>query len=64
MGIIDGFTVLFSGWEPVFFVMLGTIVGLLAGALPGLSSSATIALLIPVTSSDQYQIPRLIILDI
>ncbi len=49
MGIIDGFTVLFSGWEPVFFVMLGTIVGLLAGALPGLSSSATIALLIPVT---------------
>ncbi len=49
MGIIDGFAALFSGWEPVFFAFLGTFVGLLAGALPGLSSSATIALLIPVT---------------
>ena len=49
MGIIDGFAALFSGWEPVFFAIFGTIVGLLAGALPGLSSSATIALLIPVT---------------
>jgi len=49
MGIIDGFAALFSGWEPVFFAILGTIIGLLAGALPGLSSSATIALLIPVT---------------
>ncbi|MCK5921742.1 MAG: tripartite tricarboxylate transporter permease [Methylococcales bacterium] len=49
MGIIDGFTALFSGWSPVFFAIFGTFVGLLAGALPGLSSSATIALLIPVT---------------
>jgi len=49
MGIIDGFVALFSGWEPVFFAIFGTIIGLLAGALPGLSSSATIALLIPVT---------------
>lgn len=49
MGIVDGFTTLFSSWEPVFFAIFGTIVGLLAGALPGLSSSAIIALLIPVT---------------
>lgn len=49
MGIIDGFGALFSGWAPVFFAVLGTLIGLLAGAIPGLSSSATIALLMPVT---------------
>lgn len=49
MGIIDGFLALFSSWQPIFFAFFGTLVGLIAGALPGLSSSATIALLIPVT---------------
>jgi len=49
MGIIDGFATLFSAWQPVFFAVLGTLIGLFAGALPGLSGSATIALLIPVT---------------
>jgi putative tricarboxylic transport membrane protein len=47
--IIQGFATLFSGWEPVFFALLGTIIGLLAGAMPGLSGGATIALLIPIT---------------
>lgn len=49
MDIIDGFVTLFGAWQPVFFAVLGTIIGLLAGAMPGVSSSATIALLIPVT---------------
>jgi putative tricarboxylic transport membrane protein len=49
MSIITGFTTLFSGWEPVFFAILGTAIGLFAGATPGLSASAAIALLIPVT---------------
>lgn len=49
MGIVDGVSVLFGTWQPVFFALFGTIVGLLAGALPGLSGSATIALLIPLT---------------
>lgn len=49
MDIILGFTTLFSGWEPVFFAILGTIIGLFAGATPGLSASAAIALLIPIT---------------
>ena len=47
--IIQGFSTLFSGWEPVFFALLGTAIGLLAGATPGLSASAAIALLIPLT---------------
>ena len=49
MGIVSGFATLFSGWEPVFFAILGTAIGLFAGATPGLSASAAIALLIPVT---------------
>ena len=47
--IVQGFATLFSGWAPVFFALLGTCIGLLAGALPGLSASAAIALLIPLT---------------
>ena len=48
--IIQGFVTLFSGWGPVFFALHGTVIGLLAGALPGLSGGATIALLIPLTA--------------
>ena len=47
--IVQGFATLFSGWAPVFFALLGTCIGLMAGALPGLSASAAIALLIPLT---------------
>ena len=47
--MVLGFSTLFSGWEPVFFALLGTVIGLLAGATPGLSASAAIALLIPLT---------------
>ena len=47
--IVQGFVTLFSSWGPVGFAILGTMIGLLAGALPGLSGGATIALLIPLT---------------
>lgn len=49
MDILHGFATLFSDWHPVFFAILGTLVGLFAGAMPGVSASAAIALLIPVT---------------
>lgn len=49
MGIVDGFTALFSSWEAVVFALAGTMIGLLGGAVPGLSSGAMIALLIPIT---------------
>ncbi len=49
MQIIDGFVALFGAWQPVFFALLGTIIGLAAGAIPGLTGSTTIALLLPVT---------------
>ncbi len=49
MGIVDGFAALFGAWQPVFFAVVGTLIGVAAGALPGFSASTTIALLIPVT---------------
>ncbi|WP_180897393.1 tripartite tricarboxylate transporter permease [Martelella soudanensis] len=49
MGIVDGFAALFMSWEAVLFTILGTLIGLIGGAVPGLSSGAMIALLIPVT---------------
>lgn len=49
MDIIVGFKTLFAGWQPVFYAVLGTTIGLFAGATPGISASAAIALLIPVT---------------
>ncbi len=49
MGIVDGFAALFSSWHPIFFAVVGTLIGLIGGAIPGLSSGAMISLLIPVT---------------
>lgn len=49
MGIIDGFSALFSSWNPIFFAILGTVIGLIGGAIPGLSSGTMVSLLIPVT---------------
>lgn len=49
MDIVVGFKTLFAGWQPVFYAVLGTTIGLFAGATPGISASAAIALLIPVT---------------
>jgi putative tricarboxylic transport membrane protein len=49
LALIDGFSALFSSWQPITFAILGTVIGLIGGAIPGLSSGAMIALLIPVT---------------
>lgn len=49
MGIIDGFSALFGAWQPVAFAIVGSVIGLFAGAIPGLTASTMIALLIPVT---------------
>ena len=47
--IIDGFITLFtSGWA-VFYAILGTAIGLLAGATPGLTASAAISMIIPLS---------------
>ena len=49
MSIIDGFAALFSQPAALVYLTVGTIVGLLAGAIPGLSAAAAIALLMPLT---------------
>lgn len=46
--LIEGITFVFS-WPAIGFVLLGTIIGLTFGALPGLGGTVAIALLIPVT---------------
>jgi putative tricarboxylic transport membrane protein len=47
--IFDGFATLFgSGWA-VFYALLGTTIGLLAGAIPGLTASAAISIIIPLS---------------
>lgn len=47
--LLLGFANLFSDLEAVFFVFLAAIVGIVAGALPGLTASAAIAMLLPLS---------------
>jgi len=49
LDIIIGFQSLFSNPSALLFVFLGALVGVIVGALPGLTASAAIAMLVPVT---------------
>jgi len=49
MDIIVGFQTLFANPSALIFVFLGAFVGIVVGALPGLTASAAIAMLVPVT---------------
>lgn len=49
MDIIDGFTFLFSNPMALAFVAIGAFTGVVVGAIPGLTASAAIAMLLPVT---------------
>jgi len=44
--VMLGFTVL-AGWKPLLIIAIGVSVGILAGAMPGLSPSTAVALLVP-----------------
>lgn len=46
--IAAGFAALFT-WENILFLILGTLVGLIIGALPGLTGNMAIALMVPIT---------------
>lgn len=37
------------GWEPMGWIVLGTFIGIIVGAIPGLSSGMAVALMLPVT---------------
>ena len=47
--IFDGIVTLFSSGWAIFYAILGTTVGLLAGATPGLTASAAISMIIPLS---------------
>lgn len=49
MDILNGFAFLFSNAWAVFFVVLAAFVGVVVGAIPGLTAAAAIAMLVPVT---------------
>lgn len=46
--IMEGFGTLFTLWN-IFILVAGTLVGLIIGALPGLTGNMAIALMVPVT---------------
>jgi len=48
IGIIDGIINVFNIYT-IFFILIGTIIGIIIGAIPGLGSCVGIALLLPVT---------------
>jgi putative tricarboxylic transport membrane protein len=47
-GFIGGLSILFS-WPTIAFMIIGSIMGLVFGMLPGLQGSLALATLIPVT---------------
>nr|WP_306266179.1 tripartite tricarboxylate transporter permease [Pararhizobium sp. IMCC3301] len=49
MDILNGFVYLFSNPTAVAFVFLAALVGVIVGAIPGLTAAAAIAMLVPVT---------------
>ncbi len=44
--LLLGFSAL-AGWEPILVIVSGVILGIVAGAMPGLSPSTAVALLVP-----------------
>lgn len=48
--LFDGFT-LILGWQPLMIVVMGVTFGIFVGAMPGLSPSMGVALLVPFTYS-------------
>lgn len=49
MPIIDGFITLFGDPMTIFYVAFAALLGTIVGALPGLTASAAIAMLLPIT---------------
>ena len=47
--LMGGFAMLFSDGQAVFFTFLAAFVGIIFGALPGLTASAAIAMLLPLS---------------
>jgi len=47
--LFGGFLNLFANLDALFFVLFGAFVGMVAGALPGLTASAAIAMLLPLS---------------
>ncbi|WP_170423804.1 tripartite tricarboxylate transporter permease [Ruegeria arenilitoris] len=49
MELLHGFYTIFTTPETLMFVVLGAVLGVIVGAVPGLTASAAIAMLVPIT---------------
>jgi putative tricarboxylic transport membrane protein len=49
MELLNGFVTIFSQPVTMMFVVLGAVLGVVVGAIPGLTASAAIAMLVPIT---------------
>lgn len=49
MELLNGFITIFTTPETLTFVVLGALLGVIVGAVPGLTASAAIAMLVPIT---------------
>ena len=49
MELINGFMTIFSQPLTMMFIVLGAVLGVVVGAIPGLTASAAIAMLVPIT---------------
>ncbi|MEM7299479.1 MAG: tripartite tricarboxylate transporter permease [Pseudomonadota bacterium] len=49
MELLNGFITIFTTPETLGFVVLGALLGVIVGAVPGLTASAAIAMLVPIT---------------
>lgn len=49
MDLLNGFVTIFSQPTTMMFIVLGSVLGVVVGAIPGLTASAAIAMLVPIT---------------
>ena len=49
MDLINGFITIFSSPITMLFIVMGSVLGVVVGAVPGLTASAAIAMLVPIT---------------
>ncbi|RDE24650.1 hypothetical protein DV711_03415 [Motiliproteus coralliicola] len=49
MELLNGFITIFSSATTMLFVVCGAVLGVIVGAVPGLTASAAIAMLVPIT---------------
>ena len=56
-GLLTGFSVAMQ-WQNLFWCVVGCFLGTVIGILPGLGPAATIAILLPLTRSEERRVGK------